>query len=586
VATGGGDGGAGANTGFRAVYRVDRAEALGRLTWEVEPPRLGVLVLSQLTVLPDVAEWVAVLRYDVAGGAADALHVKLPIAWAAAARVQVVGDDHNLATETRGPNTFWTIHPAHPIWGSARLIVRSAIPLPKAQPLAFPDLSPLGRGSVDTYLALVSASGRELVKEGSPGLQPIAEETRFAGDEFAGPPGVVPSVYHVRRDVWSLKVHSPGELGSSGPSSDDVRVSLAEISSTLGDDGAALGLAVYEAVPRSGRFLAIDPPRRSEPMWAAVNVSPAPILRSTSGRWLIPIPASEEPAGSSVMPLQVRIVWKSARADAGSEGTHPLALPGLRQPNVPTFVTTHTSMSIDVKSPDGSFEVGPRERHAIARLEWQGRRIVASLPTLDRSSHRECEMLVSALVQHELLAREAEQSALWNPTSPLDFRSVRIARLEERIKIARDALNEAVRNAALEEFAESARVHVGLVPDDRSSSTLDAPEPTANVRLRCLGRPRYFQGESTFKDRTPVLTWTTVAEAVLFGRPLEWALLLLGTVACTLAAAFAVEVATRAIWLGAATLAVALVAVAIVTGPLVLATAAILASLGWLGRKL
>ena len=77
--------------GNRAVYRVDRPEALGRLTWEVEPPRLEVLVQSQLTVLPDYAEWVAVLRYDVSGGGAEAVHLKLPTAWAASARVQVVG---------------------------------------------------------------------------------------------------------------------------------------------------------------------------------------------------------------------------------------------------------------------------------------------------------------------------------------------------------------------------------------------------------------------------------------------------------------------------------------------------------------
>ena len=77
----------------------------------------------------------------------------------------------NSPAETRGANTIWMIRPDHPIWGSQRLIVRSAIPLPKTGALSFPDLSPLGRwGAVDSYLALVNASGRELVTEGSPGL--------------------------------------------------------------------------------------------------------------------------------------------------------------------------------------------------------------------------------------------------------------------------------------------------------------------------------------------------------------------------------------------------------------------------------
>jgi hypothetical protein len=579
--TGGAEGG----PVFRAVYRVDRAEALGRLAWEADPPRLGVLVLSQLTILPDVAEWVAVLRYDVAGGAAEAFHLKLPAVWAAAARVQVVGDDHRRITETRGPNTFWTIQPDHPVWGSQRLIVRSAIPLPKATALAFPDLSPLGRGSVDTYLALVAASGRDLVKEGSPGLQPIVDDTRFAADEFAGPTGASRSVYHVRRDIWSLKVSEPGALPPGGPVSDEARVALADLSSTLREDGTALGLAVYEVVPQSGSFLAIEAPPQSEPLWATVNVNPAPILKSTSRGWLIPIPANEESASASPMPLQVRVIWRSASAAAGPDGAHPLALPALGEPNVPTFVTTHTPWALEVKSPNGSFEMGPPERYALSRLEWQARRIVASLTNLDRSSQRECEALVSALVQFAVLARDARRSAVWNPSSPLDFRDVRIARLDERIKIARDALNEAIRNAALEEFAESARIHVGLVPDDPSSPTIEVPEPVTNVRLRNLGRPRFFQRDSTFKDRPPVLTWTAFPQAALFQRPLEWALLLIGTAACTLAATFAVEFASRARWLRALSLAVTLATLAIVAGPLALTGGMGMASIGWLGRE-
>ena len=153
------------------------------------------------------------------------------------------------------------IRPDHPIWGSQRLIVRSAIPLPRTGALSFPELSPLGRGgAVDSYLALVNASGRELVTEGSPGLQPIVDDSRFRAEEFAATPGVSPSVYHVRRDGWTLKVHGPGEPRSSGRPPDEARVLLAELACTLRDDGAVVGLATYEVEPRSGPFLAIDPP--------------------------------------------------------------------------------------------------------------------------------------------------------------------------------------------------------------------------------------------------------------------------------------------------------------------------------------
>src|SRR5262249_7695171 len=157
---------------------------------------------------------------------------------------------------------------------------------------------------------------------------------RFAAEEFAGPTGVSRSVYHVRRDVWSLKVYDPGELRPSGSVSDEARVSLAEISSTLREDGSGLGLAVYEIVPRSGPFVAIDPPPQSEPLWAAVNSNPAPILRSASGRWLIPIPMNEEPVGLTQMPVPVRLIWKCTPTTAGPDGAHALALPALGQPNV------------------------------------------------------------------------------------------------------------------------------------------------------------------------------------------------------------------------------------------------------------
>ncbi len=385
--------------GNRAVYRVDRPEALGRLTWEGEPPRLEVLVQSQLTILPDYAQWVAVLRYDVSGGGAEAVHLKLPAAWAAAARVQVAGDAHQLASERRGANTFWMIRPDHAIWGSQRLIVRSAIPLSKTGALSFPELIPLGRwGAVDSYLALINASGRELVTEGSPGLQPIADESRFRAEEFAGTPGVSPSVYHVRRDGWTLKVHGPGELRSTSRPPDEARVLLAELACTLRADGTVVGLAAYEVEPRSGPFLALDPPAHSEPLWATVNNVPALPFLSASGRWLIPIPAGDEGPGPGHMPVQVRLIWRSAPNALPGESSRPLPLPALDQPNIPIFVTTHTPAELEVKSPNNSLEAVPRERLEIARLEWQGRRITdAAWQARPQPCRRECESLVSEL---------------------------------------------------------------------------------------------------------------------------------------------------------------------------------------------
>ena len=44
-----------------------------------------------MTIHPDSAEWVAVLRYDVIGGALDAIRLRMPAAWAAERRAPSVG---------------------------------------------------------------------------------------------------------------------------------------------------------------------------------------------------------------------------------------------------------------------------------------------------------------------------------------------------------------------------------------------------------------------------------------------------------------------------------------------------------------
>ena len=76
------------------TYRVTRPDHLGQLRWEVEPPRVSVQVQSQLTIDPDTAEWLAVLRYDVSDGPLDAIILKLPPDWARSASVWLDGVRH------------------------------------------------------------------------------------------------------------------------------------------------------------------------------------------------------------------------------------------------------------------------------------------------------------------------------------------------------------------------------------------------------------------------------------------------------------------------------------------------------------
>ena len=123
--------------------------------WEKagKPPRVAVLVESQVTIDQDSAEWVAVIRYDVAGGPIDAINLKVPTEWARGASVWLDGlspqqvPESRRGTQTRGDATFWSIRPDRPIWGSQRLVVRSSAPMTTGDARSFPDLSPLGWSS-------------------------------------------------------------------------------------------------------------------------------------------------------------------------------------------------------------------------------------------------------------------------------------------------------------------------------------------------------------------------------------------------------------------------------------------------------
>ena len=74
------------------MFLVDGSAKLGELRWITPGPRVNVVIESQLTIHPDLAEWVAVVQYEVAAGALESIHLKVPTAWAARAQVER-GDD-------------------------------------------------------------------------------------------------------------------------------------------------------------------------------------------------------------------------------------------------------------------------------------------------------------------------------------------------------------------------------------------------------------------------------------------------------------------------------------------------------------
>lgn len=169
---------------YRLAYQVDDSSRLGEIRWEPAPPRVTVTIESQMTLYADFAQWVAVVRYDVMGGALDAIHLEIPAAWAAQANLHISGEDFQLTPGVRGPSTVWTIKPRRPLWGSHRLVIRSTLALPADREIVYPELAPLGKeGAFKAYLGIVNATGHPLTWEGSTGLQPI--DYVFQAKEFA-----------------------------------------------------------------------------------------------------------------------------------------------------------------------------------------------------------------------------------------------------------------------------------------------------------------------------------------------------------------------------------------------------------------
>ena len=146
----------------RLTFRVDDPEKLGELAWESSPPRVSVGVESQIAVLADSVEWVAVLRYDVLGGALDVIHLKMPVAWSTTSGLRLSGDEYQLTTETRGPFAYWSITPRRPIRGSERFVLHAVRSLTGEREIIHPELRPLGNGSVDATLGIVNATARPI----------------------------------------------------------------------------------------------------------------------------------------------------------------------------------------------------------------------------------------------------------------------------------------------------------------------------------------------------------------------------------------------------------------------------------------
>ena len=473
---------------IRRAYRIDDPKQVGELSWAPQPPRSNVTIGSQLTIHPDSAEWVAVLRYEVVGGPLDVIQLRLPPEWAARGRIQSGGRDLPLVAESREGSTDWTITPGRPVWGSRRLVLRSRLPIAPGQEVAFPVVAPLGLGVVDASLALVFATPTLPATSGTAGLRPTPYAARFQDEEFGGAIGLAPRAYHVDKEGWTLTVQAPpGE--PTGPAGKDASAGVrsADVAVVVRPDGSALGLADYQAEPRTGRFLIVAPPEGARLIRAAVDGAAVEPLLDAESRWAVPL-------GDSPSRL-VSVVWEADPPSAGARGP---ALPRAGEGRTPALVSVYAPAETAVRSTLGGLEaVGP-ERIELDRADRIAARALDLVSEMDRGSGRDRARLVALLIDHEATLREAEHALVAGSRSVDRARRDRAARDLEVVKAARGQLAESLRSTGMEEPIAWARGSLGLPVEGQEAPPFAAvaPEPSDRERIRRIGRPAFFAGAS------------------------------------------------------------------------------------------
>jgi hypothetical protein len=140
-----------------------------------------------------------------------------------------------------------------------------------------------------------------------------------------------------------------------------------------------------------------------------------------------------------------------------------------------------------------------------------------------------------------------------------------ISRTRLATQKVRQRIDEALRNAALEDYATSARVHLGLAPAGPTPPVPPTPDPTASDPVRPLGRPHEFVGEAPGR-----LVWTSLDDAGAPERGVVWGLAGVAALATVVAGLIGWNPGAPR-WVGRAALAAVLTLAAVLAGPLGLA---------------
>ena len=561
----------------RSTYRVDDPRKLGEILWNPPPARVSVAIESQMTIHPDSAEWVAVLRYDVTGGALDAIHLKMPAAWAAGVALHSADSEVQLTKETRGPDAFWTITPARPIWGSQRFVLRASRELDSEATIAHPEITPRGEGVVDAYLSIINATGRPMTIENFAGLERIPSARKFQAKEFARPGGTLVGAFRVIQKSWILRVKSPRNLFQDSDSREaSARVDFAEVMLEAMPDRSIIGRAVYDTVPDTGSSLLFKLPPETALLWATVDFNTAVPLRAPTGTWSIACDLHRQ--------SRIGLLWRTGPRRSGP--TWPVALPRAGDGPATTLVTAYTPSGWIVRQGNNEgLEPAGMARLEMARAEWLARCAGDLVAKFDRSSGRDHEKLVSLLISHEMALRSAQRNVRWTERASTKEESGRVAHDLDLIRLARAARNDTIRRAGLDDDLTSARIYLGETPANVIRLSGRIPEPSEPDRIRLFGRPSSLIGTMPGIDAT-----SSTAPLILEERP--WEVIENATRSPFVVTMLLVTVLTLVImslghrtWPSALALVTALGLAGYTGGPLILAGGMGLAVAGWRGRR-
>lgn len=564
-----------ARTRGRLRYLVERPGSPCKLRWKSEPLRVAVLVESQLRLDPESCDWTAVLRYDVWGGPLDVIHLKVPAEWSRDLRVRLPGTGHQQVTETYTDHTRIALRPDRPVWGSQRVVLRSERPFGPGETLVFPEVAPLGLGGqVDSYLRIVNATREAPAVEGSPGLQPVAAESVPADEELAdaGLFAASATSYHVVRGGWTLRVIKPGGRAGESPSAaSQPRVSSARIECTLTPEGRVQGVGRYEVAGGLGPFLEVGLPTAARPLWATVNGTPSVPLRTAAGRW--------EVALADLGPSRVEFLWQAEAPPGGGTGAQALELPRVAGGFVPAVVTVHTPQGAVVQAPTARLRSAAPESARLEEAAWLKDRVTESLDGYDRAARKSAEDLVAALVRFGLRLRQAARAAEFDTSSGSTDRARRLTTVQTESTRLRGELDEALRNAGLDDAAASADLWLRVAAEGPESAVAPTPDPATSLRLRSVGRLHTFVGELPNEPGSaPVLVASLPTPPS--GGILRALLAALFAAFVTGAAAFVARYARASVALARLALAGVVLASAVAGGPAGLAAAAVLAVVG------